>query len=290
MTGIPPVPDVPDLPDRPDLPGLSVDLVELRQAPGSSGIFADFDGTLSEIVDEPSAAVAVPGVLAVLDALAGRYRQVGLLSGRPVAFLESRVSGPDGIPGLSARLALAGLYGLETIVDGERRDHPLGGVWREAVDDIASRSESRGPEGMRVESKGLSLTLHYRGRPEREADVRNWAEEQAARSGLTVRPARMSFELHPPIDVDKGTALLDLVAPEVDGRRVTQLTSICFLGDDVGDLPAFDGLDRLAEMGLTTVRIGVRSPEGSPELLERADVVVDGPTGALALLAALAAS
>ncbi len=271
------------------VPDVSTDLAELRGHPLSSGIFADFDGTLSEIVDEPADAVAVPGVLAVLGVLADRYAQVGVLSGRPVAFLESRMSGAEAPPGLSARLALAGLYGLETIVGGERRDHPLGGVWREAVDDIASRSKAHGPEGMRVEAKGLSLTLHYRGRPEREADVRAWAEQQAARSGLTVRPARMSFELHPPIDVDKGTALLDLVAPEVEGVRVPLLRSVCFLGDDVGDLPAFDGLDRLAEMGLTTLRIGVRSAEGAAALLDRADLVVDGPTGSLAVLEALAA-
>ncbi len=265
-------------------------LLELRRHPEGSGIFVDFDGTLSEIVDEPADAVAVPGALQVLDTLAARYGRVGVLSGRPVAFLESRVSGPTGIPGLSSRLALAGLYGLETIIDGQRRDHPLGGVWREAVDDIAARSEARGPDGMRVESKGLSLTLHYRGRPEREPDVRAWAEQQADRSGLTLRPARMSFELHPPIDVDKGTALLDLVAPVLDGRREPTLRAVCFLGDDVGDLAAFDGLDQLAAMGLTTVRVAVRSSEGSPELIARADVVVDGPVGAVALLESLAAA
>jgi trehalose 6-phosphate phosphatase len=265
-------------------------LVELRRHPERTGIFADFDGTLSEIVDEPSDAVAVPGALEVLGALAGRYGRVGVLSGRPVAFLESRVAGPGADPGLSSRLALAGLYGLETIVDGVRCDHPLGGVWREAVDDIASRSSAHGPDGMRVESKGLSLTLHYRGRPEREADVRAWAEQQATRSGLTVRPARMSFELHPPIDVDKGTALLDLVAPDREGRREPMLQAVCFLGDDVGDLPAFDGLDQLAAMGVTTVRVAVRSSEGSPELLDRADIVVDGPGGAVALLESLAAA
>ena len=262
-------------------------LAELRRHPGRTGIFTDFDGTLSEIVDEPADAELVPGSLQVLASLAERYGQVGVLSGRPVAFIESQVSAA---PGLSSRLVLAGLYGLETIIDGKRHDHPLGGVWREAVDDIASRSAALGPEGMRVEAKGLSLTLHYRGRPEREPDVRAWAEQQAARSGLTVRPARMSFELHPPIEVDKGTALLDLVAPADSGERVPRLGAVCFLGDDVGDLPAFDGLDDLAARGLTTVRIAVRSAEGSPELLERADVVVDGPTGALALLEALAAA
>ena len=88
---------------------------------------------------------------------------------------------------------------------------------------MATQSRARGPEGMRVEAKGLSLTLHYRGRPEREADVRRWAEQQAARSGLELRPARLSYELHPPIDVDKGTSLLeladDLARGVLPGRR-----------------------------------------------------------------------
>ena len=46
----------------------------------------------------------------------------------------------------------------------------------------------------------------------------------------------------------------------------------------------------LADSGTTCVRVGVRSPEVAPELLERADLVVDGPPGALDLLQALAAA
>jgi trehalose 6-phosphate phosphatase len=128
---------------------------------------------------------------------------------------------------------------------------------------------------MRVESKGLSLTLHYRGHPEIETTVHELAERQAARSGLSVRPARMSFELHPPIAADKGTAVRDLA----DG-----LAAVCFLGDDLGDLPAFAELQRLADEGVATVRVAVRSDEAPEELLDAADVVVDGPEGARDLL------
>jgi trehalose 6-phosphate phosphatase len=81
----------------------------------------------------------------------------------------------------------------------------------------------------------------------------------------------MSYELHPPIDVDKGTALHDLA----DG-----LDAVCFLGDDRGDLPAFAELERLAADGVVTARIAVRSDEAPDELLERADLVVNGPEGA----------
>jgi len=88
----------------------------------------------------------------------------------------------------------------------------------------------------------------------------------------------MSFELHPPIPADKGTALLE---------RATDLDAVCFIGDDVGDLPAFDALDKLQAEGVHTWRVAVRSEEESSDLVERADLTVDGPAGVMALLEAL---
>ena len=234
--------------------------------PAHAGILTDFDGTLSAIVDEPDAARPLDGVPGLLDELARRYALVAVISGRPVSFLQQW---------LPPSLLLSGLYGLEVVRGGVRDDHPSGGMWREVIDDVATVSRATGPHDMRVESKGLSLTLHYRGHPEVEAAVRELAERQAARSGLSIRPARMSFELHPPIPTDKGTAVRDLT----DG-----LAAVCFLGDDVGDLPAFAELERLAEAGVATVRVAVRSDEAPEALLDSADVVVDGPEGARDLL------
>lgn len=246
------------------MPGAT--LAPLLVNPEQSGLFCDFDGTLSEIVDEPSDARPLAGAPDALADLARTFGCVAVLSGRPVAFLHSF---------FDDSVLLAGLYGLETEYHGERKDHPLGGAWREVVDDVAATSEARGPGGMRVESKGLSITLHYRGRPRLEPKVRAWAEQQAARSGLVLRPARMSYELHPPIPADKGTAVTDLA---------NDLGAVCFIGDDVGDLPAFDALDRLAERGVVAVKIAVHSNEESDELIERADACVEGPAGVLELL------
>ncbi|MEY2459029.1 MAG: trehalose 6-phosphate phosphatase [Acidimicrobiaceae bacterium] len=245
----------------------AAEVLELIHAnPAHAGILTDFDGTLSPIVDEPDQARPLDGVPALLEELTHRYPVVAVLSGRPVAFLQQW---------LPPSLLLSGLYGLEVVRDGVRNDHPSGGMWREVVDDVATVARATGPDEMRVESKGLSLTLHYRGHPEIETTVRELAERQAARSGLSVRPARMSFELHPPIAADKGTAVRDLA----DG-----LAAVCFLGDDLGDLPAFAELQRLADEGVATVRVAVRSDEAPEELLDAADVVVDGPEGARDLL------
>jgi len=239
------------------------------QQPGRAGLFVDFDGTLSAIVDDPAAARPLPDAAEALDELATVFGRVGIISGRPIDFVA---------PFFGSSVLLAGLYGLETRVDGERHDHPSSGAWREVVADVAALAAGRGPGGMRAENKGLSLTLHYRGAPEIEHDVRAWAEQQGARAGLVVRPAKMSYELHPPIEIDKGTTLRQFA----DG-----LAAVCFIGDDLGDLPAFDALDALALRGAHTVRVGVHSLEESSELIRRADLSVDGPPGVVALLSSL---
>jgi trehalose 6-phosphate phosphatase len=238
--------------------------------PGDAAILLDFDGVLAPIVDDPAAARPLDGTADLLAELADRYRVVGVISGRPVSFLQ---------PLLPSNLVVSGLYGLEVVENGTRTDHPLSGAWREVIEDVVRCSLDRGPQGMVVETKGLSLTLHYRTHPELASAVLEWATNQATRSGLVCRPAKMSVELHPPIDVDKGTAV------EAVARNAR---AVCFVGDDVGDLAAYNALDRLAARGVRALRVAVGSDETSSELLGRADLVVDGPEAVVGLLRRLA--
>jgi trehalose 6-phosphate phosphatase len=89
----------------------------------------------------------------------------------------------------------------------------------------------------------------------------------------------MSFELHPPVAIDKGTAVQALVTGD---------EAVCLVGDDRGDLPAFDTLDRLEARGVAVLRVAVTSAEAPSDLIERADLVVDGPYAVLDLLRRLA--
>ena len=237
--------------------------------PARAGLFTDFDGTLSAFVDDPATAVPVAGAMEALAAVAARLGVVWVVSGRPVSFLRSLT--PPGVQ-------ISGLYGLESSVGGVVTEHPDAGRWRATITEVATRAEAE-LAGVGVEPKGVALTLHYRGRASVEDSVRAYAAEQAARTGLVVHDAKMSVELRPPIRADKGTVL--------EGAA-TGLAAACFIGDDRGDISAFDALDRLAARGVATVRVAVGSPEAPAELLARADIVADGPTAVVGLLRSLA--
>jgi trehalose 6-phosphate phosphatase len=244
-------------------------MAPLLEQPAESAVLVDFDGTLAPIVLEADRAEPLPGVVDTLAALRSAYGVVAVISGRPVRYLQQH---------LPPELTLCGLYGLEQADGGVVRQHPAAAGWQEVIDDAARRTSAVGPTGVDVEHKGLSLTLHVRRRPDLADAVSAWAADLARVTGLVPRPAKMSVELHPPVEVDKGTVVSELAAGA---------SAACYLGDDVGDLPAFAALDRLAARGIHTVKVVVSTDEVSSEMLDQADLTVDGPAGALELLRSL---
>jgi trehalose 6-phosphate phosphatase len=133
------------------------------------------------------------------------------------------------------------------------------------------------PDGVLVEVKGAAVTVHWRQAPDGAAWVRARVADEAFRSGLVSHGGRASVELRPPLDIDKGTVVRGLT----EGCRAA-----CFLGDDLGDLPAYAALARRSqEDGTRVVGVAVRDAETAPEVLAVADLVVDGPAGARDVLA-----
>lgn len=247
-------------------------LAPFLEQPDNAAVISDFDGTLAPIVLDPAAATALPGAVDVIHRLADRYATVAVVSGRPVSFLIERLE----LDSRPAPIVLSGLYGLERAAGSVVEEHPRSSEWRELVSAIADRAEAHAPAGVEVERKGLSLTLHVRTAPEHDGWAHGFAETESHVTGFEVHRARMSYELRPPVQIDKGTVVAELIAG---------LAAASFFGDDRGDLPAFDALDRLAaDTGATVLKVGVRSPEAPIELIERADVLVDGPEGVLDLM------
>jgi trehalose 6-phosphate phosphatase len=248
-----------------------VDALEaLRRTPSTAGVFVDFDGTLSAIVPAAADARPLAGVPEVLERLSQVLGRVAVVSGRPVSYLEAHL--PPGIE-------LHGLYGLESRIDGDRAARADVARWRPVVAGVVAEAAAElATSGVDVEDKGLSLTLHFRRVPDAEDAAVAWARAAAARTSLHLRAAKMSLELHPAVTVDKGTVVEE---------RSAGLAAVAYVGDDVGDLPAFDALDRLAERGVVTVKVAVRTPDVSEALTARAHQLVDGPEGAVRLLRSL---
>lgn len=237
-----------------------------------SGVFLDFDGTLSEIAPTPDEATAVPGAAGLLGRLAGRFRVVAVVSGRRVSEVERKLGRPPGV-------RFFGLYGLEDRGSPDGTD--ISGT--RAVEEILPRvlEIAAAVRGSLVEPKGSNLAVHYRLSPDgvaaREA-LLGALTPLARAAGLRIIEGKRVIELVPPSAPTKG----DLLTREGLG-----LEGILYAGDDLADVEAFAAVDRLAAEGAHAVKVAVRSAETPPELLDAADVTAEGPAGLLKLLRAL---
>jgi trehalose 6-phosphate phosphatase len=97
----------------------------------------------------------------------------------------------------------------------------------------------------------------------------------AERHHLTVEPGRNVIEVRSG-DMHKGQALRAFVAEQ-------QATGVIFGGDDLGDVEAFEAVRDLRAGGLPGLVVCSASTE-QPDLIDLADVVVDGPAGVVGLL------
>ena len=269
---------------------MSGDLPEPRTGEGRAGLAAilrdparalialDFDGTLSPIVSEPSAARAHPAAVSALSDLSSLVGTLAVITGRPAAGAVE-LGGLRQVPGL----VVLGHYGWERWQDG-RLDSPPAppgvAAARARLPELLSAAGA--PDGTGIEGKDLAVAVHTRRTADPAGTLARLAgpmAELADEHGLVVQPGRMVIELRPE-GTDKGAALTSLTA-ERDAH------AIMFAGDDVGDLPAFQAVRDLRAGGHPGLTVCSASGEVT-SLAQEADLVVDGPDGVTALLAALA--
>ncbi len=270
----------------PPLPEPSTDqgragLDALLVAPERAVMGLDFDGTLAPIVPDPDDARAHPAAAGALAALAGRLGRLAIITGRP-----AQLAVDYGGLGDVRALVVLGHYGLERWAEGViEAPEP-----DPAVEDVRRRlppllERLGAPEGTYVEDKGRALAVHLRRTADPEAAQALVAGPLAAlarEAGLVVEPGRMVIELRP-AGADKGGALRALTE---EGTQAGPASVVVFVGDDLGDLAAFDEVDRQRASGIPGLLVCSGSTEVTV-LAKRADLVVDGPDGVVGLLHAL---
>jgi trehalose 6-phosphate phosphatase len=203
---------------------------------------------------------------------------LAIITGRPAADAVD-LGGLAAVPGL----IVIGHYGWQRWQDGQltaAAANPAVQAARRALPGVLR--EAGAPDGSWIEDKGHAVAVHTRGTADPEAALRRLRGplgELADRLGLAAEPGRFVIELRPP-GVDKGTALTGLA----DERAAR---SVLFCGDDLGDLPAFAAVRSLRAGGIPGCAVASASAE-SPQVAADADLVVAGPGGIVALLAAIA--
>jgi trehalose 6-phosphate phosphatase len=243
-----------------------------------SGLFSDFDGTLSPIAATPPEAIFYPGAREALANAAEHVSVAGIITGRAVDDVRTKVD----LPGL----LYVGNHGLEWFDQGERIDHEAGllaeaGI-RTALERISTRLAAQTSlDGMLFENKRLSASIHYRNAPDPVGvglTLLPIVEEEAAAQNLRTSGGKMLVELRPLAVVSKGTALEQIV-------RTRNLRGAVFFGDDVTDVDGFRTLHRMRdEEGLKGVAVAIRSADVHPDVIAESDVVLDGVPDTVAVL------
>lgn len=262
---------------------LSAALAPLRDAPERAAIFCDVDGTLAPIVERADSARVPEKTARLLGAIGRRYACVACVSGRSVAETR-RLVGVGGID-------YAGSHGAELLEAGASRPRlaPEFERWEGRAREFAAEHDSTASRMLRIriEDKGAIVAFHWRGAPDEDA-ARGHLEEiavDAGAAGFHTQWGRKVLEVRPPVKFDKGRAVRELA-------RGARVRTALFGGDDRTDLDAFDALVAMRDEGAldAVVLVGIRSEEGPPEIVERADLVVDGVAGFGQVLEGLARS
>jgi trehalose 6-phosphate phosphatase len=209
-----------------------------------AALFLDVDGTLLKIAPRPEL-VRVPRGLPALIVRLSRQRDgaLALISGRPLTQID-RLFQPW-------RGAVAGLHGIERRRGDGTLDRLCESGSKAALDRIRPKLNSlAGREsGLIVEDKGATLALHYRAAPEREPEIRAYAETLQREHGAALRliTGKMVVEFQPR-GATKGSAIAAFLA-----EAPFALRRPVFVGDDTTDE---DGFAEVRNRGGIAIRVG----------------------------------
>lgn len=231
-------------------------------------VLLDFDGTLADIVADPSNAKLVDGAATALRRLAAQC-PVAVVSGRDLADVRDRV----GVAGIW----YAGSHGFDLMApDGTRHVHDAAPGAEETLTAAADelRCRLRGVTGVLVEHKRFAVAVHHRNVAAEDVDGVVAAVHEVGRTaGLRVTYGRRVAELRPDVDWDKGTALRWIL------DHLTLPVLPIYLGDDLTDEDAFDAVEsdglgivvRHDETGdrHTAARFAVDGPREVRDFLDR---------------------
>jgi len=244
---------------------------------GSLLFMTDYDGTLTPHVPDPAEARLARDVRRHLSVLARAPSvRLAVVSGRDLGDVTQRVDVPGAV--------YAGCHGLVIDGPGIAFSHPQAVAQQPMVRELGEALVRRASsiQGMRVETKRLGVTVHYRqmtaeGRRKFETELAR-AIHQSHGGRLKIFHGTKAIEILPQVGWSKGHCALRIREWALSALPPPMLS--VYIGDDWTDEMAFGALVGKA----ITVRVG------PPEMASRATYRVDGVEAVHQLLEQLAAA
>ena len=231
---------------------------------GPTGLLLDLDGTISEIVPGPMDSAVSPTMRAALVELHRRLPLVAIVTGRS----SERARDIVGVP----ELLYVGNHGLERMEQGRltmaKEVEPHLRFLEQLFESLRGRFSE---EGLMYEHKEGSFAIHYRHttNPQRACQELLEGIEELASGRVKVVMGKQVVNVLPPVDLNKGTAVVSLV-------KKYGLAGAVLMGDDVTDIDAFRAAEELVTVGgfskLGIAVVGSGSPQ---ELVALADYTLD---------------
>lgn len=243
-------------------------VAERLRAANRIELFTDFDGTLVEFrfgTDQVSLGKRSRAALARLARNPSIH--VAIVSGRRSSALRRFIKVPN--------LRFMGLYGWEdgAAESGKKKGHrfPPRALAKLAALRRELKTLPAEIPGIRLEDKGLSLAIHFRGASatsRKRAEARMRAIRRQGGGDLQVLGANCVWDIVPRQVRGKGAAIREVLA------GVPAKTLPIFLGDDLTDEPAFAALRGgitvlVGPARPTLARYGLRNPGEVRLFLER---------------------
>ncbi|MDD4875590.1 MAG: trehalose-phosphatase [Dehalococcoidales bacterium] len=230
------------------------------------GLITDVDGTISQIAPTPQQAVVSPLCRKYLAELCNQIALVAVISGRQVTKTRDML----GIKGM----IYVGNHGMERFNDRyvnllpDTQDYPS--IIKATIEEIAPFLSM---ENIIIENKGAVASIHYRLcydhhlAQEHILTVLNYSPHA---KNLWIRQEKMAIELLPPVDVNKGTAILSLI-------REYGLKGGIYMGDDITDIDAFKAIHSAGyDFDFQGYAIAIISSETPETVTQEADFTLKG--------------
>jgi trehalose 6-phosphate phosphatase len=236
----------------------------IRRSP--FGLITDVDGTISQIAPTPQQASVSPLCHHYLSILCKHLALVAAISGRPAAEVKDMIR-IDG-------MVYIGNHGLERWAEGHSEfPKNIQDYLKVVKDTIKELTPLLTIKGVTIEDKGITATIHYRLCPEPqsvEKDILAAIEDSPPARSLRIIQERMAIDLLPPVDVDKGMAILDLI-------RGYNLQGCIYLGNDTTDIDAFRAIHTASrDLNFQGFAIGIITQETPEKLITEADFTLNG--------------